>query len=70
MIKKKKKKHDKIVLLAKTKLNCMEVLISKVLTDSHIYHDEFILVNYLLKEYDDMKEKIKNLKTSTVYQIF
>ena len=29
-IKKKKKKHDKIVLLAKTKLNCMDVLISKL----------------------------------------
>ena len=30
IIKKKKKKHDKIVLLAKTKLNFMEVLISKL----------------------------------------
>ena len=32
IIKKKKKKHDKIVLLAKSKLNIMEVLISKSLT--------------------------------------
>ena len=32
-IKKKKKKHDKIVLLAKSKLNSIEVLISKVLID-------------------------------------
>ena len=30
---KKKKKHDKIVLLAKSKLNSIEVLISKVLID-------------------------------------
>ena len=29
IIKKKKKKHDKIVLLAKSKLNSIEVLISK-----------------------------------------
>ena len=29
MIKKKRKKHDKIVLLAKTKLNSKEVLIDK-----------------------------------------
>ena len=29
IIKKKKKKHDKIALLAKTKLNSIEVLISK-----------------------------------------
>ena len=33
VIKKKKKKHDKIVLLAKSKLNSIEVLISKVLID-------------------------------------
>ena len=34
IIKKKKKKHDKIVLLAKSKLNSIEVLISKALIDS------------------------------------
>ena len=32
--KEKKKKHDKIILLAKSKLNSTEVLISKTLTDS------------------------------------
>ena len=37
IIKKKKKKHDKIVLLV---LNTIEVLISKTLIDSHISHDE------------------------------
>ena len=45
IIKKKKKKHDKIVLLAKTKLNKMEVLISWVLINSYISHDEMVLVN-------------------------
>ena len=45
IIKKKKKKHDKIVLLAKSKLNNLEVLISKVLIDSNISHDEFVLRN-------------------------
>ena len=35
IIKKKKKKLDKIVLLAKSKLNSIEVLISKVLIDSN-----------------------------------
>ena len=34
LIKKKKKKHDKIVLLGKDKLNNIEVLISKALVDS------------------------------------
>ena len=43
--KKKKKKHDKIVLLGKDKLNTIEVLISKVLIDSYISHDEFVSMN-------------------------
>ena len=60
---KKKKKDDKIVLSAKTKLNSIEVLISKALIDLNISHDQFILVNNVLKEYDDMKKEIKNLKT-------
>ena len=45
MIKKKKKKHDKIVLLAKDKLNSIEVLVSKALIDSNISHDKFVSVN-------------------------
>ena len=63
IIKKKKKKHDKIVLLAKSKLNSIEVLISKALIDSNISHDEFVLINNVLKEYEDMKKVMKNLKT-------
>ena len=51
------------MLLAKYKLNSMEVLICKVLTDSNITHGEFVLINNVLKEYDDMKNEIKNLKT-------
>ena len=58
IIKKKKKRNDKIVLLAKAKLNTIEVLI-----ESNISYDEFALINNMLKEYDDMKEEIKNLKT-------
>ena len=60
IIKKKKKKHDKIVLLAKSKLNSIEVLISKALIDSNISHDEFVLINNVLKEFYDMKEQIEN----------
>ena len=59
----KGKKHDKIVLLAKSKLNSMWVLISKVLIDSVISHDEFVLINNVLKQYNEMKEETKNLKT-------
>ena len=41
IIKKKKKKHGKIVLLGEDKLNTTEVLISKALINSYIIHDEF-----------------------------
>ena len=56
IIKKKKKKHDKIVLLAKSKSSSVEVFISKALIDSNISRDEFVLINNVLKEYDDRKE--------------
>ena len=55
IIKKKKKKHDKIFLLTKTILNRIEVLISKALIDSNNSRDEFVLTNNGRKEYDDMK---------------
>ena len=56
---KKMKKNDKTVLLAKSKLNKIDILISKTLIDSNISHDEFVLINNMLKEFCDMKEEIK-----------
>ena len=67
MIKKKKKKHDKLVFLARTKLNGTEVLIFRALVDSYVSHNEFVFVNNFSKKYDDMQETTKNLKTSTVH---
>ena len=58
--KKEKKKHDQIVLLAKSKLNSAEVLISKALIDSNINHDKLVLIDNVIKEFYDMKEEIKN----------
>ena len=44
--KQKKKKHNKIVMLAKCKLNSIETLISQALIDFEISHEEFkIIVN-------------------------
>ena len=57
-------------MLATSKLNSIEFLISKVLIDSNISHDEFVLINNVLKEYNDTKEEIKNLKIWPVYQKF
>ena len=62
VIKKKKKNHDKVVFLAKAKLNSIEVLNSKTLIDSVISHDEFLLIINFLKEFNEVKEEIKNLK--------
>ena len=45
IIKKKKRKHDEIVFLAKFKSNEIDVLISKALIDSNISHDEYVLIN-------------------------
>ena len=53
--KKKKKKHEKIVLLGIYKLNTIEVLISKALMDSYISNEECISVNYLLREYNEIE---------------
>ena len=47
-------------MLAKSKWNSIEVLISKALIDSNISNDEFVSINNVLKEYYDMKEKTKN----------
>ena len=57
-------------MLAKSKLNRIEVLFSKALIDSNISHDKFDLINNVLKELDKMKEAIKNLKTLTVHTRF
>ena len=48
-------------MLAKTKLNGIEVLISSALMDSNISHDEFGLISNMVKGYDVIKENVKNL---------
>ena len=63
IVKKKKKKHDKIVLLGKDKLNTIKVLISKAFIDSYISHDEFVSINNVLREYNGIKEGIKTSVT-------
>ena len=45
----KKKKHNKIVLLAKNKSNTIEVLTSRALINSYIRHGEFVLANIVLR---------------------
>ena len=67
IIMERKKKHDKIALLVKSKFNIMEVLISKALIDSNINHDEFALIDNVLKEVYNMKEEIKHYDKFKLY---
>ena len=46
-------------MLAKPKLYSIEFLMSKALIGSNISHDEFVFMNNVLKEFDDIKEDIK-----------
>ena len=54
---------------AKSKLNTIEFLISKALLDSYLNHDEFVSINNVLREYNEMKEEIKNPENATEYAI-
>ena len=57
-------------MLAKFKLNNLEVLIFKAVIDSNISHDEFVLMNNELKQYDDTKEEIENLNNSSKILVY
>ena len=52
----KKKMHDQIVMLAKSKLNSIETLISQALIDMEISHEEFITILKEKDKYEKMKE--------------
>ena len=69
IIKEKKKKHDKILVLGKDKLNIIDVLISKALISLYISYDESVSVNNLLREYNEMKKEIKNPENFVEYTI-
>ena len=57
----KKKKHDKILISAKSKLNGIEILVSQALIDLEISHEEFITILKEKNRYEKMKENLKNV---------
>ena len=61
MMKKKKRKDDKIAMFVKDKLNAIEVPISKCLIHSYISDDKFVSVKNVLREYNETKKEIKRL---------
>ena len=56
----KKKKQDKILMLAKSKLNSIETLVSQALIDMDISHEEFITILKEKDKYEKMKDNLKN----------
>ena len=47
-------------MLAKSKLNSVETLISQALIDMHISHEEFITILNEKDRYEMMKENLRN----------
>ena len=60
---KKQKKHNKIVMLGKSKLNSIETLISQSLIDLDITHDKFKTIVNEKEKHEQMKEHIRNTKS-------
>ena len=64
LTKKRKKKHNKIIVLAKNKLNTIDTLLSSALNDSEISHEEFSNIITEANIYEKIKENIKELGRS------
>ena len=58
----KKKKHNKIVMLARSKLNSIEYKISEALINNQISHEDFITIINEEKNYRKLKESIRMMK--------
>ena len=62
-IRNKKKKHNKIVMLARSKLNSIESKISKALMDNEISHEDFETIINEEKKYRELKESIRMMNS-------
>ena len=60
---KKKKKHNKITTLARSKLNIIENLISQALVDFEITHEEFSKIIYEKNNYEQIVDNIRSVKS-------
>ena len=58
--KKRKKKHNKMIALAKSKLNMIDALLSSALNDSKVSHEEFTNIITEKNIYENIKENIKD----------
>ena len=60
---KKKKKHNKIIALARSKLNIIETLISRALTDFDRSQEEFSKIIYEKNNYEQIRDNIRSVKS-------
>ena len=60
---KKKKKHNKIIALTRSKLNIIETLISQALIDFDISHEEFSKIIYEKNNYEQIRDSIRSGKS-------
>ena len=67
--KKKKKMHDQILMLAKSKFNSIETLISQVLNVTEISHEEFITIFKEKDRYGKMKENMRDTNENEKQEI-
>ena len=58
----KKKKHNKIIMLARRKLNSIESKISAALINNQISHEDFITIINEERNYRELKESIRMIK--------
>ena len=58
----KKKKHNKIVMLARSKLNSIESKISEALMNNQISHEDFMTIINEERNYRELKESIRMMK--------
>ena len=66
LTKKGKKKHNKIIVLAKNKSNMIDTLLSSALNDSEISHEEFSNIITEANIYENLKENIKEFTTEPI----
>ena len=59
LTKKRKKKHNKIIVLAKNKLSTIDTLLSSALNDSEISHEEFTNIINEENVYENIKKILK-----------
>ena len=59
----KNKKHNKIIALARSKLNIIENLISQALIDFEITHEEFSKIIYEKNNYEQIIDNIRSVKS-------